>query len=108
MKQYAAPEHRSFEVEQAVLFAEHQETRHGSDGVTQARGDSRTLDTQVKKGNQNIVQNDVGHAPRHGADQGQGGFVGGNQIEGEIIHEQNRDGEQQVVAQVGAAVAEYR
>ena len=108
MEQHPAPEHRLFKVEQAVLLAEHQEAHHGGEGIPQAGGDGRALDAQVEEGDQRVVQDDVGHAPRHGADQGQLGPVGGNQVQGEVIHQQNGDGEQQVIAQIGVAVAEHR
>ena len=48
VEQHPDPEHRLFKVEQAVFFPEHQEAHHSGDGVAQAGGDSRPLDTHVK------------------------------------------------------------
>lgn len=108
MEQHTAPKDRLLKMEQRFLFAKHQETHDSGDGISQTSGDGRALDAHVKQGDQHIVQDDVGHATCNGADQGQLRLVGSDQVQRKVIHEQDRDGEQQVVAQIGVAVAEHR
>ena len=57
-------------MKQAVLSAEHQKARRRSNGIPQPRGDGRAKDAHIQQGDEYVVQYDIGHAARHGADEG--------------------------------------
>ena len=71
VEQHASPKDRLLEVEQAVPFTEDQKARRRGEGVPQPRGGGGPPDAQARHGDEHIVQDDVAHAPRHGADEGQ-------------------------------------
>ena len=86
VEQHAPPEHGPLEVEQIVPLPKDQEARRGGEGVPQPRGNGGPPDAQARQGDERVVQDDVGHAPRHGANEGELGPVRRDEVEGEVIH----------------------
>ena len=98
------PADRPDKMEQAVPVGEHQQAHDGCDGVPQAGGNRRPADPPAENGDKQVVQHDIGHAAGDGAEQGKGRLACCDHIEGEVIHQKNRDGEQQVTAQIFPAI----
>ena len=94
-------------MKQAFPAAEYKQAHQGCHGIPQTSGHGRSADSHVQNGDENIIQYHVQHASRYGADQGKGCLLGGNHIEGKVVHQQNGDGKQQIAAQIRGTVARH-
>ena len=95
-QQHRQVENRFFEPQQAVVGQKKiEEGDHTADGVSQHRGESRPGDAQFHHGDEDIVENHVGHTCRHGEDQSQCRLFGGDEkdLKSDLKHEEGAAGQ---------------
>ena len=92
-------------MEQAVFFGKDHKTGHCCHGVPQPCGNGCPGDPHIQYGDEDIVQDYIQNSSRNGTDHGKSGLSGGDHVQGEIVHQKDRNRKDQITAQIDTAVA---
>ena len=94
-------------MKQAVFLGKQHNSHYRRNRIPQAGGNRRPRNPHIKYSDQNIVKDHIQHAACNGADHRKIWLPGGDHIKGKVIHQQDRDCENQIAAQIIVAVIKY-